>query len=228
MSAPVGTLRHMRENLSLFDLAFGDSPDLLLERKHVAAVGGPICGVDEAGRGPWAGPVVTAAVILDYDKVPAGLNDSKKLTAEKREALFERIVSTAHICAASASPATIDALNIRGATLNAMVQAVQGLAVVPDYVLVDGRDLPAGLSQAGQALVKGDGRCLCIAAASIVAKVIRDRMMVRLDAQLPGYGFAGHKGYGVPQHQEALSRLGPSLHHRMSFKPVRIAAGEAG
>lgn len=213
---------------SLFDLAFPDSPDLTLEQRHAASFHGRLCGVDEAGRGPWAGPVVTAAVILDYEQVPDGLNDSKKLTEAKREELFEQIVSTAWVCTASASPETIDRLNIRAATLSAMVRAVNGLSQVPEYVLVDGRDVPRALKQQGQALVKGDGRCLCIAAASIVAKVTRDRMMTRLENHAGGYGFARHKGYGVPQHQTALESLGPSPHHRMSFKPVRIAAGDAG
>ncbi|MBO6508587.1 MAG: ribonuclease HII [Roseibium sp.] len=215
----------MPENLSLFDLAFGDRPDLKLERKHAATFDGLICGVDEAGRGPWAGPVVTAAVILDYENVPEGLDDSKKLTEEKREELFDQIVTSAHVCAASASPATIDRVNIRSATLSAMVRAINGLSRVPRYVLVDGRDVPPGLKQPGQSLIKGDGRCLCVAAASIVAKVTRDRMMVRLEDHCPGYGFAQHKGYGVPQHQAALQELGPSPHHRVSFKPVRLAAG---
>ncbi|MBN9669162.1 ribonuclease HII [Roseibium aggregatum] len=214
----------MSKTPSLFDLAFGDSPDPELERRHAATFNGLLCGVDEAGRGPWAGPVVTAAVILDYDNLPDGLNDSKKLTEARREELFEEIVSSAWVCAASASPATIDRLNIRSATLSAMVRAVNGLSRVPDYVLVDGRDVPPGLEQPGQALIKGDGRCLSVAAASIVAKVLRDRMMVTLEDHCPGYGFAQHKGYGVPQHQEALAKLGPSPHHRMSFKPVRLAA----
>jgi ribonuclease HII len=211
---------------SLFDLPFPDQPDHALESKHAASFGGRLCGVDEAGRGPWAGPVVTAAVVLDYDRVPEGLDDSKKLTEAKREQLFEAIVTSAHVCVASASPETIDRVNIRTATLSAMVRAVNHLALVPDYVLVDGRDVPPGLKQPGQALVKGDGRCLCVAAASIVAKVTRDRMLVALDRDCPSYGFAQHKGYGVPQHQEALARLGPSPHHRMSFRPVRLAAGE--
>lgn len=210
---------------SLFDLAFGDSPDPLVERRHADSFEGRLCGVDEAGRGPWAGPVVTAAVILDYDRLPVGLNDSKKLTEGRREELFEEIVATAWVSVASAAPATIDRLNIRTATLTAMIRAVNGLTKVPDYVLVDGRDVPPGLTQQGQALIKGDGRCLCVAAASIVAKVTRDRLMVRLEDHCPGYGFAQHKGYGVPLHQEALTRLGPSSHHRMSFRPVRVAAG---
>jgi ribonuclease HII len=216
----------MSENPSLFDLPFPDSPDLETEQKHAKTFGGLICGVDEAGRGPWAGPVVTAAVMLDYGNVPDGLNDSKKLTEAKREALFAEIVRTSQVCAASASPSTIDRLNIRSATLSAMVRAVNGLPKVPDYVLIDGRDVPPGLNQPGQALIKGDGRCLCVAAASIVAKVLRDRMMVALDADFPDYGFAQHKGYGVPAHQAVLDRLGPTQHHRMSFKPVRLAAGQ--
>lgn len=212
------------QNLGLFDLHFPDAPDAVLERKHAAAFDGLLAGVDEAGRGPWAGPVVTAAVILDHDNLPDGLNDSKKLTEAKREILFDQIMATASVGIASASPATIDRRNIRAATLSAMVRAVNALPTVPKMVLVDGRDVPSGLIQAGQSLIKGDGRCLCIAAASIVAKVVRDRMMVRLDEITPGYGFAKHKGYGVPVHQEALARLGPSPHHRMSFKPVRAAA----
>lgn len=215
----------MTENLSLFDLAFPDNPDLKLEKKHARSFDGLICGVDEAGRGPWAGPVVTAAVILDYKNVPVGLNDSKKLTEAKREALFSKILASSWVCAASASPATIDKQNIRTATLSAMIRAVNGLPEVPKYVLVDGRDVPPGLKQPGQALIKGDGRCLCIAAASIVAKVLRDRMMVALDKEFPDYGFVQHKGYGVPAHQAALDKLGPTEHHRMSFKPVRLAAG---
>ncbi|MEP3429123.1 MAG: ribonuclease HII [Roseibium sp.] len=214
----------MPESPSLFDLAFKDSPDLKLERNHAASFDGLICGVDEAGRGPWAGPVVTAAVMLDYRNVPVGLNDSKKLTEARREELFEKILSGAFVSVANSSPATIDRLNIRSATLSAMVRAVNGLAKVPTYVLVDGRDVPPGLRQPGQALIKGDGRCLCVAAASIVAKVTRDRMMVQLEKHFPGYGFAQHKGYGVPQHQVALERLGPCPHHRISFKPIRLAA----
>lgn len=219
-----GNVALMPDNLSLFDLAFPDRPDLRLEKKHAASFGGLLCGVDEAGRGPWAGPVVTAAVILDYANVPDGLDDSKKLTEARREELFEQIVRSAHVAVASSSPASIDRLNIRSATLSAMVRAVHHLDLTPQYVLVDGRDVPSGLKQAGQALIKGDGRCLCVAAASIVAKVTRDRMMVSLEEHFPGYGFAQHKGYGVPRHQAALQALGPSPHHRMSFRPVRLAA----
>ncbi|MEP3048615.1 MAG: ribonuclease HII [Roseibium sp.] len=214
----------MSKTPSLFDLAFKDAPDLTLERRHAASFNGLICGVDEAGRGPWAGPVVTSAVMLDYCNVPVGLNDSKKLTEARREELFEQIVSSAFVSVASSSPATIDRINIRSATLFAMVRAVNGLAKTPAYVLVDGRDVPLRLRQPGQALIKGDGRCLCIAAASIIAKVTRDRMMVLLEDDYPDYGFAQHKGYGVPKHQSALEAHGPTPHHRLSFKPVRLAA----
>ncbi|WP_289032573.1 ribonuclease HII [uncultured Roseibium sp.] len=210
---------------SLFDLPFPDAPDARVERRHAASFDGLLAGVDEAGRGPWAGPVVTAAVILDYDNLPEGLNDSKKLTEAKREALFDQIMTSAHVGIASASAVTIDEKNIRAATLGAMVRAVGALALSPKMVLVDGRDVPPDLTQDGQSLIKGDGRCLCIAAASIVAKVLRDRMMVRADDHHPGYGFAVHKGYGVPKHSEALTRLGPCPLHRRSFKPVRMASG---
>lgn len=216
----------MHKMPSLFDLPFPDRPDPAHERRHADSFGGLLCGVDEAGRGPWAGPVVTAAVILDHDRLPEGLDDSKKLTEARREALYEAIVASSHVTVASAAPATIDRLNIRAATLAAMARAVGHLAVAPEYVLVDGRDVPPGLTQPGQALIKGDGRCLCVAAASIVAKVTRDRMMVALEEYFPGYGFARHKGYGVPEHQAALARLGPCPHHRLSFRPVRHAAGE--
>ncbi|MEP0454625.1 MAG: ribonuclease HII, partial [Roseibium sp.] len=195
--------------------------------RHPASFDGRLAGVGEAGRGPWAGPVVTAAVILDYDNLPEGLNDSKKLTETRREALFDQIMSSAHVGISSASAATIDEKNIRAATLGAMVQAVDALTLPPKMVLVDGRDVPPGLTQDGQSLIKGDGRCLCIAAASIVAKVLRDRMMVRADAHHPGYGFAVHKGYGVPKHSEAPTRLGPCPLHRRSFKPVRLASDQA-
>lgn len=211
---------------SLFDLRFDDTPNESVERQHAAQFNWLLAGVDEAGRGPWAGPVVTAAVILDYGRLPVGLNDSKKLSEEKREALFDQIMTSASVGIASASPATIDEKNIRSATLGAMVRAVQALPVLPEMVIIDGRDVPPGLSQPGQHLIKGDGRCLAVAAASIIAKVTRDRMMLQLDHAYPNYGFSGHKGYGVPAHARALTQHGPCPHHRMSFKPVRLAAGE--
>lgn len=205
---------------SLFDLPFGDALDAKAEARLAEGLDGLLAGVDEAGRGPWAGPVVTAAVILDYARLPDGLNDSKKLTEAKREALFEEICASALVSFASASAATIDRINIRAATLGAMRRSVQGLALQPRHVVVDGRDVPPGLGVDGQALIKGDARCLAVSAASIVAKVVRDRMMVAADAEYPGYGFAVHKGYGVPVHMAALQRLGPCPLHRMSFKPI--------
>ncbi|NBN78929.1 ribonuclease HII [Microvirga tunisiensis] len=210
---------------SLFDLPFGDAPDATAEARMAGRLDGLLAGVDEAGRGPWAGPVVTAAVILDYTRLPEGLNDSKKLTEAKREALFEEICARALVSFASASAATIDRLNIRAATLAAMRRSVQGLAWRPRHVVVDGRDVPPGLGVDGQALIKGDSRCLAVAAASIVAKVIRDRMMVAAEATYPGYGFAIHKGYGVPAHAAALRQLGPCPLHRRSFKPIAALGG---
>jgi len=210
---------------SLFDLPFGPSFDTALEKDFGARFAGSLAGIDEAGRGPWAGPVVTAAVVLDYQRLPDGLNDSKKLNEKQREELFEKICDCSAVAVATASPATIDQLNIRAATLQAMAKALRALPQEPEFAVVDGRDLPPGLGCDGQALVKGDARCLAVAAASIVAKVTRDRMMVRLDQFVPGYGFAQHKGYGVPVHADALRRLGPTVHHRHSFKP--IAAAEA-
>lgn len=208
-----------------------DLPDALSparEAKIASRFGNRIAGVDEAGRGPWAGPVVTAAVILDYAQLPRGLNDSKKLTEARREALFEEICGTAQVSTAYASPLRIDAMNIRAATLWAMTRAVAGLGIAPQACLIDGRDVPPSLSLPAQAVVKGDGRLLAVAAASIVAKVMRDRLMVRLDRLAPGYGFAGHKGYGTAEHAAALSRLGPSPHHRRSFRPIRELLEEAG
>lgn len=191
------------------------------EGKIAARFENCLAGIDEAGRGPWAGPVVTAAVILDYTRLPEGLDDSKKLTEARREALFEEICATADVSLAYASPARIDTMNIRAATLWAMTRAAAGLQRAPQACLIDGKDTPPSLAMPSQAVVRGDGRLLAIAAASIVAKVARDRLMVRLDALAPGYGFAGHKGYGTAEHAAALSRLGPSVHHRRSFRPIR-------
>ena len=190
-----------------------------------------VCGVDEAGRGPWAGPVVAAAVILDPARVPAGLDDSKKLSPARREQLAAAIRSEALAFAiAEATVAEIDRLNILSATLLAMGRAVEGLAArigtTPDQALglalVDGNRAPA-LTCPVRTLVGGDGLSASVAAASILAKTVRDRHMVALDASCPGYGFAAHKGYGVAAHAAALDRLGPSIHHRTSFKPVAEA-----
>ena len=179
-----------------------------------------ISEVDEAGRGPLAGPVVVSALILDPKNIPSGLNDSKKLTAKKRELLFAQIIASAGVSIVSAPPDIIADLNIRGATLWAMAQAVRSLYPKPSIALIDGRDIPQNLPCAGQALVKGDGRSLSIAAASVVAKVMRDRMCQIMDAAAPGFGFKDHKGYGTAQHLKALKKLGPSQYHRQDFAPV--------
>ena len=204
---------------ALFEI-HASGPDFSLEKAAIKRFGGPVAGVDEVGRGPLAGPVVTAAVILDPDAIPAGLNDSKKLSEKKRNALFDQICQSAHVSIASASPDQIDAMNIRGATLWAMVRALSGLSLSPAYALFDGRDVAPGAPCPGEAVIKGDGRSLSIAAASIVAKVARDRMMMRIGRHFPGYGFETHMGYGTKAHLEGLDRLGVCLHHRRSFKPI--------
>ncbi|GLK77081.1 ribonuclease HII [Methylopila jiangsuensis] len=206
-------------------------PVATFEREAAAHARGlrGVAGVDEAGRGPLAGPVVTAAVILDPDAIPHGLADSKALTAARREKLFAEIVRHAQVAVASASPERIEALNIRGATLWAMGRAMAGLPTRPGFALIDGRDVPPGLPCPADAVIDGDALSLSIAAASIVAKVVRDRMMKRLGEACPGYGFEKHMGYGTAAHLEALRRLGPSPHHRRGFAPVAalIAAGRA-
>jgi len=182
-----------------------------------------VCGTDEAGRGPLAGPVVAAAVILDPNNIPADLDDSKKLNEAKRASLFDIILRDAVVSVASLSAATIDAMNIRAASLHAMRLAVNALEVEADYVLVDGNALPEHLPCPAEALIKGDGRSLSIAAASIVAKVTRDRMMVAHHGMWPEYGFAGHKGYPTATHRDTVARLGPCPIHRHSFVPVKLA-----
>ncbi|WP_373082702.1 ribonuclease HII [Zhongshania sp.] len=180
-------------------------------------------GVDEVGRGPLCGDVVTAAVILDPAKPIVGLKDSKKLTEKRREALFVEIQEKAlSFCIARASVAEIDEINILQASLLAMHRAVAGLSVQPEYVLVDGNKVPKWPYKA-EAVVKGDSRVPAIAAASILAKVTRDREMVALDIEYPGYGIAGHKGYPTKVHMEALQRLGVTPFHRRSYAPVRAA-----
>jgi len=187
----------------------------------------PVAGCDEAGRGPLAGPVVAAAVILDPDDVPRGLDDSKKLTPERREVLYARICARAQVAVALAPPARIDRDNILRASLWALARAVAALPVKPRLVFVDGRDrIDAGCDC--EAVVSGDALIASIAAASIVAKVTRDRLMVCLGAAYPGYGFERHMGYSVPEHFAALGRLGPTVHHRRSFAPVAGALGLLG
>lgn len=194
--------------------------DFSRERAMMARGFLPVAGADEVGRGPLAGPVVAAAVVLDPDRIPAGLNDSKKLSAARREALYAQICATAEVAVSLAPPARIDRDNIRQATLWALAQAVAGLPRKPALLLVDGNDPPA-VACAVEAFVGGDGRIASIAAASIVAKVVRDRLMGRLGAAFPAYGFEQHMGYGTAAHAAALRAHGPCPHHRRSFAPVR-------
>lgn len=206
-------------------------PDFAFEQAALGRGALRVCGVDEAGRGPLAGPVVVSAVVLDPDRVPDGLNDSKQLTAKARERLYAEITATAEVSVAVAPPRLIARLNILHATMWAMRQAVLGLARRPDHVLVDGNRLPKGLPVPAEAIVSGDARSVSIAAASIVAKVTRDRMCGVMHLEEPHFGFAGHKGYGVAAHLEALNLHGPGRHHRMDFAPCAQAllrkAGEA-
>jgi ribonuclease HII len=184
-----------------------------------------ICGVDEAGRGPWAGPVTAGAVILDPARPVAGLTDSKKLSEARRVTLEAEIKDKALAWAvAEATPAEIDRLNIRKATLLAMRRAVIGLGFVPDEILIDGNVVPSGLPAPARAIVKGDLSEPAISAASILAKTARDALMKQLCVTYPGYGFAGHKGYGTAAHATALRQLGPCEIHRQSFAPVAAAA----
>jgi ribonuclease HII len=198
-------------------------PHLMLE----AACPTPVCGVDEAGRGPWAGPVSAAAVILDPERVPDGVNDSKLLTPKARERLEGEIKACAVAWAvAFATVEEIATLNILHATGLAMRRAVEALHIAPVFALVDG-NYAFKLPCAVKTVIKGDAISVSIAAASILAKTARDRLMAEMDAVYPGYGFAAHKGYGAPVHGEALVRLGPCAIHRMAWAPVRsVLAGE--
>ncbi len=179
-----------------------------------------IAGVDEVGRGPLAGPVTAAAVILDASAIPPGLNDSKKLTAPRREALTGALQECAEIAIAHASVAEIEQYNILRASHIAMCRAISGLNPPPDFVLIDGNLIPARLTIPARAVVKGDTRSVSIAAASIVAKTCRDHVMVDLAQQHPGYGWETNAGYPSPAHKKALQNLGVTPHHRRSFKPV--------
>ncbi len=215
----------METTLKLAPMGKDDSkapgPDFALERALISSGKEVVAGVDEAGRGPLAGPVVVAAVVLAPDNIPDGLNDSKKLSAARRASLFARIQASAEFCIVSAPPALIEKLNIRGATLWAMTRAVLGLPDRVDFALVDGRDVPEGLPCPAEALKKGDGRSLSIAAASILAKVTRDRMCQTMQRDAPTYGFEAHKGYGTARHLDALKEHGACAHHRQDFAPVR-------
>lgn len=201
-------------------------PTLALEILAREAAGGPVCGVDEAGRGPWAGPVSAAAVILDPDDLPAGIDDSKALTAARREVLEVEIKARAVAWGVGfATVEEIHDLNILHATGLAMCRAIEGLEIQPIVALVDGNyrfKLPCDV----RTVVGGDGLSLSIAAASILAKTARDRLMVDLDAQYPGYGFASHKGYNAPMHAAALKAMGPCPAHRRSWSPIRALLGE--
>ncbi|PPC86475.1 MAG: ribonuclease HII [Hyphomicrobium sp.] len=199
-------------------------PTFELEAAELQLGFGPVAGVDEAGRGPWAGPVVAAAVILDPNKIPASIDDSKALDEDARAFLYNRIVKVAGIGVGIADVARIDRDNILGATLWAMGEAVAALGEKPNLVLIDGNKAPR-LAMPTRTIVKGDAKCLSIAAASIIAKVTRDRMMMQLAREYPGYGFERHKGYGTPEHQSAINKLGVCDLHRRSFKPVQLALG---
>jgi ribonuclease HII len=195
-------------------------PDYSFESRILSTRAGLVAGVDEAGRGPLAGPVIAAAVVLDAANVPKGLDDSKKLTAAARERAYAALVDCgAGIGIGEASVDEIDLLNIRQATHLAMARAINALPTAPAFALVDGNDAPA-LACPCDTLVGGDGRSLSIAAASIIAKVTRDRMMVALHRDHPGYGWETNKGYGTEEHLGALVLLGATLHHRRSFAPV--------
>jgi ribonuclease HII len=195
-------------------------PNMTLEKLH----SGPVCGVDEAGRGPWAGPVCAAAVILHHRRVPKGIDDSKKLTAKARERLEVEIKAKAVAWAVGfASVEEIAELNILHATGVAMCRAVEGLGVKPAFALVDGNyrfKLPCDV----RTVIGGDGLSLSIAAASILAKTARDRLMAEMDEVYPGYGFGGHKGYRAQKHADALVALGPSPIHRLAWAPLRLLA----
>ncbi len=195
-----------------------------LEGIELKLAGGPVVGIDEAGRGPWAGPVVAAAVILDPDRIPDGINDSKALEPEDRETIYMRLIAIADIGVGIADVRRIDRDNILNATMWAMAQAVRRLQSKPRLALVDGNRAPDLRCQT-RTVAGGDAKCLSIAAASIVAKVTRDRLMIALGQELPNYGFERHKGYGTPEHQVAIGRHGVTPHHRRSFRPVQMALG---
>ncbi len=187
-----------------------------------AQCNGPVCGVDEAGRGPLAGPVVASAVILDLQNLPDGLNDSKALSEKAREHVLNDLLAKAHIGIGIAEPEEIDRINVLAASMIAMQRAVAALPLAPRMALVDGNRAP-DLDFAVNTIIKGDARSLSIAAASIVAKVTRDRLMKLADTRFPGYGFVSHKGYPTKTHKEALAQIGPCPLHRRSYAPVKAA-----
>jgi ribonuclease HII len=199
-------------------------PTFRRERRAINRGVWPVAGCDEAGRGPLAGPVVAAAVVLDPERIPRGLNDSKKLDAQEREKLYLKICATAEVSIAFGSTARIDRDNILRASLWALARAVAALPCQPKLVYVDG-NMKIDVCCDCEAIVSGDALVASIAAASIVAKVTRDRLMARLGVAHPGYGFERHMGYSVPEHFRALQTLGPTVHHRRSFAPVAAKLG---
>src|SRR5438132_1457787 len=214
-----------RSEVRIVRLPLGENdirPSFRRERAAMKRGVWPVAGCDEAGRGPLAGPVVAAAVILDPRRVPRGLDDSKKLDRPTREKLYAKICASAEVAVAFAPPERIDRDNILRASLWALARAVAALPVRPRLVFVDGRDR-IDVSCDCEAVVSGDAIIASVAAASIVAKVTRDRLMARLALAHPGYGFERHKGYSVPEHYAALARLGPTIHHRRSFAPVALS-----
>ena len=204
----------------LWSLTWMDGPDYAFEDAAAARGAQIIAGVDEVGRGPLAGPVTAAAVVLDPARIPDGLHDSKKLSAKKRETLYEMIAATAEVCIAHATVEEIDALNILRASHLAMERAIAGLPRPPDMALIDGNMIPKGLSIPAQAIIKGDARSVSISAASIMAKICRHRVMWDLAQHYPGYGWDTNAGYPSKSHKDALRNLGVTPHHRRSFKPV--------
>lgn len=206
----------------LFDIP-PPRPDFSVETGLMRQGRRAIAGLDEAGRGPLAGPVVAAAVILEPDRIPDGLDDSKRLTAALREDLYAIILEQAvAVCAVSVSATAIDTGDIRKASLEAMRRATAGLAITPNFALVDGRDIPPGLPCEARALIRGDQRSVSVAAASIVAKVLRDRMMARLCPVHPAYGFSAHAGYATKRHRDAIACHGGITRiHRFSFAPLK-------
>jgi len=195
-------------------------PDYELEKLAIFRGATSVVGVDEVGRGPLAGPVMAAAVVLDPDRIPEGLNDSKKLGIKRREALYEQILDVADVGFGEASVEEIDDINILQASLLAMQRAVHDLRSLPDYALVDGKFIPKSLNIPAEGIVKGDAKSVSISAASIVAKIRRDRMMESLAQQFPGYGWERNAGYPTKEHREAIHRLGITPHHRRSFRPI--------
>lgn len=193
-------------------------PDYEYEKAAVSSGFNTICGVDEAGRGPLAGPVCAAAVILPEDTVIEGLDDSKKLSEKKRERLYDEITEKAvAYCVAYGTLEEIESVNILEATFIAMNRAIDGLKVKPDFAIIDGNRVPKGIKIPCATLVKGDSKSMSVAAASILAKVTRDRLMLTYDEKYPQYNFKKHKGYGTKEHTELLNQYGPSPIHRLSF-----------